>query len=126
MKVRKNLAKIVLVGALVLGGIGCSNDFNYNFNGKIGKEQVKFYEKGMFDSRNILEVTSADGVKTKYIDLNDDLRADYVQTIIKNNIMKEGKYSRKLTIKHASKEMENKFNNYLKKIRNYKNLLNRK
>jgi len=66
MAIRETLTSIVLVGALALGVAGCKDNPEYHFNGKIGEEQVKFYEREL-GIHNILEVIKADGSKVKLL-----------------------------------------------------------
>ena len=45
MTIRKTLIGIVLAGALTLSGCSDKDRSQYHFNGKIGKDQVEFFEK---------------------------------------------------------------------------------
>lgn len=66
----------------ILGGAilaRCADNRNYHYDDRIGTENVRFYETDG-GWKNILEVTSCcDDVRTKYVDLNDDLQVDYVE-----------------------------------------------
>lgn len=80
MKILKNLTNIALVGTLALGVVGCSPNNQYEFNGKIGQEKVKFERDG-FD--NYLVVINKDGEKTEYIDwYKDDLKIEMVRNYV--------------------------------------------
>jgi len=116
MTVRKTLTSIVLAGALALGGAGCSNNPEYHFNGKIGEEQVKFYEEDLGGDDNILEVVKADGSKVKYGDLNDDFKLEYVQITVGDNTTKYNASSTNPVVKGIVEKAQKEFDNYLTKI----------
>ena len=60
MTIKNNIAKIV-VPTLLLGSlIGCG-DSEYHFDGKIGDEHVRYYEKR--NANDYLEITKKDGTK---------------------------------------------------------------
>ena len=116
MLVRKSLTNIVLAGALALGVSGCLNHDTYHYNGKIGEEQVRFYEEEMGND-NILEVTRADGTFVKYSDINDDLKLDYI------DIMKDGettRYRPDVVGQKVVEEGQSQFDGYLAKIHELK------
>jgi|SRR3989344_2981753 len=115
MTVRKTLTSIVLAGALALGGAGCSNNPEYHFNGKIGEEQVKFYEKDLAND-NFLEVVKADGSKVKYGDFDDDFRLDHVQITVGDNTTKYNANSTNPMAKGIVKKAQKEFDDYLTKI----------
>jgi len=115
MTVRKTLTSIVLAGALALGGAGCSNNPEYHFNGKIGEEQVKFYEEDAGND-NILEVVKTDGSKVKYGDLNDDFKLEYVQITVGDNTTKYNASSTNPVVKGIVEKAQKEFDDYLTKI----------
>ncbi len=116
MTVRKTLTSIILAGALALGGAGCSNNPEYHFNGKIGEEQVKFYEVDLGGNHNILEVVKADGSKVKYRDLNDDFKLEYVQITVGDNTTKYNASSTNPVVKGIVEKAQKEFDDYLAKI----------
>lgn len=121
MSLRKTLAGIVMVGALALGA-GCSKDYSaYNYDGKIGEEQVKFKQKHYNfspPSDNILTVTKPDGTIVTYADREkDDLKLEYV-VIIKGGVTT--KYWRDEVGKPVLAEAQRQFDDYLQKIKESK------
>ena len=82
-----NLRKILCVGTgvLAIGLSGCSRDYSqYEYNGQIGEERVKFESKddlGLFCD-NTLTVVKADGKIVIYEDyMFGDLKLEELQTI---------------------------------------------
>lgn len=109
---KKLITKGLLAGAVALGVAGCDNKTEYHFDGKIGKEQVKFYEANI--SSNYLEVVKENGVKVEYRDvLNDNLKLDGLK------ITKEGVitwYWDDVVGKDVLAKAQEQFDNYLEKI----------
>lgn len=115
MTVRKSLTNIILAGALALGGTGCSNNPEFHFNGKIGEEQVKFYEI-LFGEVNILKVVKADGSKVKYADFNDDFKLEYVKITVGDNTTKYNADSKNPVVTGIVEKAQKEFDAYLTKI----------
>ena len=115
MTIRKTLTSIVLAGALALGGAGCSNNPEYHFNGKIGEEQVKFYE-GDFGNDNFLEVVKTDGSKVVYGDIDDDFKLDYVKITVGDNTTKYNASSSNPIVSGIVEKAQKEFDDYLTKI----------
>ena len=116
MSVRKSLTNIVLVGALALGIGGCSTQDTYHYNGKIGEEQVRFYEENL-GRYNTLEVSRADGTVVEYSDRNDDLKLDYI------DITRDGettRYEPDVIGQKVMEEAQLQFDKYLEKIHEIK------
>lgn len=82
---KNRLLPCVLTGVgLVSGLVGCDFGDNgeYHFNGKIGEEQVHFYES-RDGIENYLEVVKADGSIVKYGDTSgNDLKIEYFEIIV--------------------------------------------
>jgi len=112
MSIRRNLASVVSAGVLALSGSGCFGTI-YDFNGKIGYEQVKF-GKTFFDGHNILEVKRADGTSVKYFD-NDmhDLKVDWIRI---TNGKEYTDYEKNLIGEKTLQEGQRQFDDYLAKI----------
>ena len=110
---KKTLISIVLAGALAFGVSGCSKTHTiYHYDGKIGEEQVRFYEEGA-GSCNILEVIRTDGTVVKYSDLLDDFKLDFI------DITKDGetiRYSDDVIGQDVLEEGQSQFEGYLAKI----------
>jgi len=103
---------MVLAGALALGVSGCSSHSSYHYNGKIGEEQVRFYEED-FGNDNLLEVTRADGTFVKYFDINNDLKLDYIEIMKDGNITR---YKADVIGQEVIEEGQSQFDGYLAKI----------
>ena len=120
MTVRKSLTSIILAGALALTGAGCSKHPEFDFNGKVGEEQVRFYESGI-GFTNTLEVVKADGNKTIYTDFNDDFRLEYVQFTLMmpygDTIKSYSRSSQDLAGREIVQKGQEEFDAYLTKIR---------
>ena len=115
MSVRKTLTSIVLAGALTLGGTGCESDSpEYLFNGRIGEDQVKFYENGLND--NFLEVVRADGSKVKYFDENNDYKLDFVQITVGENTTEYKASSKNPVVIGIVEKAQKQFDTYLTRI----------
>lgn len=73
----KTLTNLVLAGALTMGGAGCGCHLNskYHFDGKIGDEQVTFFEN-ISGCSNFLVIVKADGSNVVYQDHNDDFKLE--------------------------------------------------
>lgn len=69
MNIRKNLGKIAVSGLLIGSLVGCSNP-EYHFDGMIGEDKVRFYERGMFKQDDYLEVIKPNGTKILYYKFN--------------------------------------------------------
>ncbi len=109
MAIKKTLGKIVLYGTL-LGLTGCSVNSQYDYNGKIGKDQVAFTNSPLY--KNILTITKSDGKIIRYIDSrNGDLKLEYVD-IAKNGQTERFDKSDGPVLKEAQKQ----FDIYLEQI----------
>jgi len=123
----KRLTSLVLAGALSLSLAGCDysspSPSRHEYNGKIGKEHVKFEEKKywIWPKANILTVQKSEKLSIIYSDVDgNDLNLDYIE-IIKNG--KITKYTLDDTVgKVVLKEAQKSFENYLQKIENAKNI----
>ena len=118
MTIKKALTSIVLTG-LALGGTGCVNYGEYHFDGKIGKEEVKFYEVGL--NSNVLTITKPDGRVIKYFDNSrNDLKLESVR--IRHGGSYFGRtYSRYDEVgKTVLEKAQKQFDDYLHKINEIK------
>ncbi len=84
----RGLAGVACAGVIAVTGFGCSVDHSqYEFNEKIGEDQVEFVEEISYPflfNTNILTEVKADGRIIKYKDImGDDLKLEYVD-ITKN------------------------------------------
>lgn len=121
MTIKNTLTKIVLApilaGAITLFG-GCSSYPEYHFEGKIGDEEVKFYE-GRISSMNYLRVKKKNGIEIEYKGRTyNDLKLEYV------NITKNGKttayWINDETGKPILEEAQKQFDSYLSQIKEAK------
>ena len=116
-----NLQKILCVGAgvLALGLTGCSRDYlQYEYNGQIGEELVKFESKddlGLF-CENTLTVVKADGKVITYMDyIFGDLKLEELQIIDNGRkIIYTDNFSGIKKINEAQKEFDNYLGSILK------------
>ena len=108
------IRKTALAGltALALSGSGCSSSI-YEFDGKIGDEQVKF-RYSPWNNDNTLEVKRPNGVTIKYFDeLSSDLRVDKVEIIRGEETVSYGEDSIGVAV---IQEAQLQFDGYLAKI----------
>jgi len=127
----KTIGTIVLAGVLALGNIGCSKEKDhseYNYNGKIGEDEVFFYEREnsswFKEDYNILEINKPDGRFIRYTDeKGEDLIVDDVY------ISKKGVKDLRVAVGYDSnnevdqpvlKEAQKQFDLYLQKIKETK------
>ena len=114
-----NLRKILCVGTgvLAIGLSGCSRDYSqYEYNGQIGEERVKFESKddlGLFCD-NTLTVVKTDGKTVIYEDyMFGDLKLDELQIIEKG---KRIVYTDNFSGMKKINEAQEQFDNYLESI----------
>lgn len=118
MRINGTLTQLVLAGTIVFFGSGCVTKKEYHFEGKIGEEQVKFYEPwwGLGNS-NVLEVTREDGSKSTYIDSSkDNLEIDCVKMTVGDNTTRYCRISKDPEIVDVVERAQREFDAYLKKI----------
>lgn len=115
MSIKKILASIILAGTFTIGVAGCTN-YNhreYWFEDKLEGEQVYFYEAGN-GSVNVLKVTKPDGrIITYYDKEHDDLKLEAVTIQVEKEW---DTYTKGPVLEEAQKQ----FDDYLKKIFDYK------
>lgn len=114
MKIGKNLTKIVLTSILTLGAIGCSNSKEYHFKGKIGKDQVRFYENILGEDR--LVVVKPDGTIVKYEAGISDFKVSKVKVTIDENTTEYVWWSDNPLVKRTLKSAQSQFDFYLSRI----------
>ncbi|MBW6442198.1 hypothetical protein K0A97_00230 [Patescibacteria group bacterium] len=115
MKVKNTLTGIVLAGALALGVGGCTANPDYNFEGKIGEEQVKFFERNGCDCSFFLEVLKPNGNKIKYaFDENSNL--DYFQITVGDSTTKYSAYSPNPVVTGMVRKAQKELDFYLTRI----------
>ena len=121
MTVKRILTSIVLGGALVLGTVGCIKDNDhsqYLYDGKIGKDYVKFSERFSEgkDDMNILTVTKQNG---KIITYMDQYRDNLI--IEKVKITQDGKTKKYTMENEVGKPImikaQKQFNDYCHKLK---------
>jgi len=96
-------------------GIGCKNNLEYHFNGKIGEEQVYFHES--FTADDILEITKTDGSKVKYYSSSgDNLKLTYVEITVGTNTTQYHSYSENPRVKELLDQAQREFDDYLANI----------
>jgi hypothetical protein len=104
--------KNILATGLIMGSLAGCSDSEYHYNGKIGEEQVIFYEKDYGD--NFLEVARENGTIIKYVDnKSDDFKLEYVE-ITKSGVTT--RYGKDAVGKVVLEEAQKQFDNYLKQI----------
>jgi len=114
MTIKKTLGIIAL--ASTIGLAGCANNPEYTFNGKIGEEQVKFYEEE-FGEYNILKVVKADGSIIRYVDnTKNDLKIEYVEIKVGDNTTQYYLTSKNPIAAGIAQKAQEKFDSYLEKI----------
>ena len=138
MAIRKTLTSTVLAGALALGTAGCSKEHSqyykehsqYNYDGKIGEDQVTFSKIRYFNhyvylADNILTVTKPDGRVIKYVDSinkNRDLNEGILHLSLEYvEITKNGQTTRYSVDEYdvggpIMKEAQKKFDAYIQQI----------
>ena len=109
--------------ALLIGTIiGCSEHPQYLFKGRIDGQNIEFSES-LFPSQNRMIIIKDDGRKIVYIDINEgnDLKIDRIEI---TNKMGETQVYTKINMKGAEEnlfnEAQRQFDEYLKKILEYK------
>lgn len=104
----------ILAGAVALGS--CSHVKNiYHYDGKIGREEVQFYEQKRpdFEDVNILKIRRPDGTEITMTDHDDDLQVDGV-TIVKDGTVLN--YQNDHIGKKFIQEAQKQFDTYLNGI----------
>jgi len=110
----KTLKNLFLGTALTLAGCEFGNNLEYHFNGKIGEEQVNFYEAD-FGRFNILEIVKVDGNRVQYTDSDNDLELNWIFYEKSNRqYFFEPYESSKDTL---FQKVQKQFDDYLKKIK---------
>ncbi|HLC81237.1 MAG TPA: hypothetical protein VJH68_01135 [Candidatus Nanoarchaeia archaeon] len=107
------LAAVVLSSAIGFGG--CCLNPEYNFKGKIGEDQVRFYERGIYGA-NHLEVITSNGDIISYLDSNDDFQLDRVNITSGENTAVYFSHSKNEAVKKVLAEAQKRFESYLAKI----------
>ncbi len=114
MSIRKRLGALAFASAVGLAG--CADNPEYHYNGKIGEEQVNFYETELGEY-NILIVTKSDGSKAEYYDiLSNDFKLDYVDFTVGKNTTSYSAGSKNPEVQAVVKKAQARFDWYLKKI----------
>ena len=113
MEIKKTLGAIVLASAI--GVASCRNNLEYSFNGKIGEEQVRFYES-INGRDNTLDVIKTDGSEINFYDYDDDLKLDWIRITARGNTSTYNASSSNKEVIKIMKEAQEQFDNYLKKI----------
>lgn len=111
-KIGMGLATLTIIGGTVLAS-GCTPNPEYHFDGNIGEDHVRFYEKDLYHA-NILEVIRPNGTMIKYLDyfLN-DFKIDSIE-ITKDGVTSE--YVNDPAGKAVLEEGQSQFDSYLKQI----------
>ncbi len=115
MALKKTLKTIVTIAVIALNLVGCNDNLEYKFNGKIGEENVRFYECDV-DSKNYLEVIKSDGSKVIYCDLDNDLKLDCLKITVGDNTTEYSSESQIPNIDEIFQKARTQFDNYLAKI----------
>ena len=119
MPIRKTLTSIVSAGVLVLGSSGCfyAGHTDYDFDGKILEEEIKFWKSlplVMGNKTHTLRVKRPSGVVIKYVDNEGlDLKVDYIE--IKRDATTTI-YRRDIAGSEVLEEAQRQFKDYLSKI----------
>ncbi len=111
----RTLTKIALAGTLFLGESGCNATPEYHFNGKIGEEQIKFYESG-WTRANVLVVRKTDGSEVRYEDFGKDFKLDCVEITVGDNTTEYNSDSKNPAVLDVIKKAQKQFDDYLTKI----------
>lgn len=113
---KKTLVNL-LGGVTLLSLVACSQSPEYHFEGKIGKEQVKFYEslKSSLLYEGFLEVTKKNGDKIEY-NSGRDLKLDWIKITIGNNTTYYNIDSENEKVKEILDKGQINFDMYLDKI----------
>lgn len=119
--ISKKLKLAVIVASAVGMLVGCGpNNKSHHFNGMLDGEKVKFWEGGNMGNYNFLEVVRPDGRVIIYRDeQNDDLKIEEV--VIKVEGKESKTYSKRIKVDQPIvEEAQKQFDEYLKKIFDYK------
>ncbi len=119
------LQRILGIGAIALGLIGCRDSFPYEYDGVIGNNQVAFIGKKFspLDDTNRLIAVKSDGRMIVYEDkFGNDLKLDLAE------VTKDGQTTEYLFYKTpynkidkpVLEELQRQFDNYLKQIKEIK------
>lgn len=128
-----SVKKASLIGIVLVGGIGLaaavlgyptSKNAQYNWEGKIGEDQVSFRHRyfslpsfipNYVQAGNILTVIKQDGRVIRYVDSKkDDLKLEYIE-VTKDN--KSKKSPNDELEKQVLEEAQKQFDSYLQKIK---------
>jgi len=81
----KEIVMSVFLAGTAAFSVGCLQNEQYKFHGKINGTGIYFYESG-FTNRNYLTIVKPDGTKIKYTDNSRDFIVDYLTVAYPNGI----------------------------------------
>jgi hypothetical protein len=109
---KKNLSAILLSSAV--GSSGCNQNPEYHFKGKIGEDQVRFYEGSIFGENN-LEVIKPDGTIIRFYDCR-NFRVDIITIISGDNTTRYDSFTSDEALKKVIADGQKQFDSYLRRI----------
>ncbi|MBT4165722.1 hypothetical protein HOE04_01650 [archaeon] len=114
MKFKRNLRKLALTGALVLGITGCSsNHLEYHFKGEIEGEEINCSSTD--SGYTFLKTTKEDGNIISYRS-GKDLTLEYIEITVEENTTRYSADSSNPVCKEILEKAQLKFDSYLEKI----------
>lgn len=115
MGLKKNLASLLMTGAVSLG-TGCNQNPEYHFNGEIGTEKIKFTEDWDDGGNNTLTLERDDGSIIEYIAYWDDFKLSEVRITTANGTSRYFSSSTNPAVKEVIERAQRDFDGYLAKI----------
>lgn len=114
MTFEKTLTNIALIGALTLGGVGCSDNNKFVYNGEMNGEEITFESNVLLP--NVLIVKRKDGTIIKYYNTFSSISSRIIGEveITKDGITKS--YIDNDIGKEVLKEAQGQYENYLNRI----------